>query len=110
VEPDVPVNTETSDLIDAPVLDRHDLLRYGGRWVAVTDAQVPVVALLVSRFGSLVTNEELLVAYGSGGGATSPSALRPLVYRLRQRFSAVGLTLHVVRRRGVLLEAARSDE
>jgi DNA-binding winged helix-turn-helix (wHTH) protein len=85
-------------------VDDDGLLRAGGRWVALTDAQLPVVRLLVSRLGSLVRNDELLAAYEAGGGTATNGALRPLVYRLRQRLAPVGLELHVVRNRGVLLE------
>jgi DNA-binding winged helix-turn-helix (wHTH) protein len=88
----------------APVVDDDGLLRFGGQWVAFTETQIPVVELLVARFGTLVRNEDLLAAYAAGGGSTSAATLHPLIYRLRRRLASVGLTLHVVRRRGVLLD------
>jgi DNA-binding response OmpR family regulator len=89
-----------------PFIDDGGLLRFDDRWVALTEAQLPVVELLVARLGSVVRNDELLAAYEAGGGTGTPAALRPLIHRLRQRVGAVGLVLHVVRRRGVLLEPA----
>jgi DNA-binding winged helix-turn-helix (wHTH) protein len=89
--------------------DDDGLLRAGGRWVALTDAQLPVVQLLVARLGSLVRNDEILAAYRMGGGTATSGALRPLVYRLRQRLAPIGLELHVVRNRGVLLEPSQSE-
>lgn len=90
-----------------PVLDGDGLLRVGDRWVAVSDRQLPVVALLVSRFGTLVGNAEVLRAYHEGPGSAPDTALRPLVYRIRRRVSHVGLELHVVRGRGLVLDLAR---
>lgn len=101
--PRVPATDDTPGE-GAPILDGDGLLRYRGRWVAVSDTQLPVVELLVRRFGALVSNDDLLAAYASAGGAETTTALRPLVYRLKRRVGVVGLTLHVVRRRGVLLE------
>jgi DNA-binding winged helix-turn-helix (wHTH) protein len=92
-----------------PVMDPDGLLRFDGRWVAVSEVQQPVVELLVERFGELVSNDDVLAAYGAGGGTTTPTALRPLVHRLRQRLAPMGLTLHVVRRRGIVLDAGAGD-
>lgn len=85
----------------APVLDDDGLLRFRGAWVTISDAQLPVVDLLVARFGSLVRTEEILVAYGAANRKTVSTVL----FRLRSRFAEVGLTLRVVRRRGAILEA-----
>jgi DNA-binding winged helix-turn-helix (wHTH) protein len=105
----VPPNREPADSLDPPVIDADGLLRFDGRWVAVSETQLPVVELLVARFGELVSNDAVLAAYGTGGGTTTRTALRPLVHRLRQRLDPIGLTLHVVRRRGVVLDAAAGD-
>jgi DNA-binding winged helix-turn-helix (wHTH) protein len=104
----VPPNREGADS-DMPVMDRDGLLRFDGRWVAVSETQLPVVELLVERFGELVSNDDVLAAYGAGGGATTRTALRPLVHRLRQRLRPLGLTLHVVRRRGLVLDAGAGE-
>jgi hypothetical protein len=104
---DVPATTTSPAPADAPVVDKDGLLRFDGKWVAITDTQLPVIELLVRRYGTLVSNDEVLAAYGSAGGAATTGALRPLVYRLRRRLATVGLTLHVVRSRGVMLEATK---
>jgi DNA-binding winged helix-turn-helix (wHTH) protein len=88
------------------VLDADGLLRFAGRWVAVPDLQLPIVELLVHRQGNVVRNEELLDAYRRAGGAATISSLRTLLHRLRTRLRGIGLTLHVIRGRGVLLEPA----
>ena len=94
----------------AAILDDDGLLRFGGRWVAVPDGQLPVVELLVTRQGHLVRNEELLDAHKQGGGVATDASLRPLIHRLRTRVSRIGLVLHVVRGRGVVLEPSRDED
>lgn len=94
-----------AETTEGPVLD-DGILRHEERWTAVSDAQLPVVELLVDRFGRVVSNDELRAAYESAGGSTAGSSLRSLVYRLGQRFDEVGLTLRTVRGRGVVLAAA----
>ncbi len=93
-----------------PVLDEDGLLRFDGRWVAITDIQIPVVDLIVRNHGHLVRNAEIQAAYGSAGGSATSGAVRTLVQRLRSRVAAVGLRLHVVRSRGVILEPATGPE
>lgn len=88
------------------VLDDDGLLRFAGRWVAVPDRQLPLVELLVDRQGTVVKNEALLAAYRRAGGSTNRS-LGQLIYRLRIRVRRIGLTLRVVRGRGVMLEPDR---
>lgn len=93
---------------EAPTLDADGLLRFGGRWIDISDAQLPVVDLLVRRFGSLVRMEELTAAYESGGGSGHARSMSTVVARVRHRVEVVGLALHAVRRRGVVLHAPRS--
>lgn len=95
-----------NDVIDPVELDEDGLLRFEGRWVAITDAQLPVVRLLVAAAGHLVRTEDILDAYCDGGGSPSDSSLRSLIHRLNQRLRTVGLRLHVVRNRGVVLGRA----
>ena len=94
------------DTRQTPVLDDDGLLRFGGRWVAVPDSQLGVVAALVRRHGHLVRHEELRDAYCQAGGSGTRESMRALRARLTRRFAAVGLTLHVVRNRGMVLETA----
>jgi hypothetical protein len=88
-----------------PVLDDDGLLWFRGRWVAVPDAQIPVIGLLVEHYKRLVHNDDLSRAYHHGGGSNTPASVRALIVRVGQRLATIGLKLHVVRRRGVLLTA-----
>jgi hypothetical protein len=87
-----------------PHLDEDGLLRHRGRWVAITDAQLPVVARLVEEFGKVVSTDELAQAYRGAGGAAKDVSIRTALKRLRRRVAEVGLVLHAVRNRGVMLD------
>jgi hypothetical protein len=86
-----------------PVLDDDGLLWFGGQWVAVSDAQIPVVALILANRGRLTRTADILAAYRAAGCSATAASLKSLVHRIRQRFAAVGLELQVVRGRGVVL-------
>ena len=86
------------------MLDDDGLLRYRGRWTAVTDSQLPVVALLVRNHRRLTRHHELIEAYASAGGSPTVASLRSLLHRLRARFTAVGLQLYGIPRHGVMLD------
>lgn len=88
----------------SPVLDEDGLLRHDGRWVSISDAQIPLVDLLVRNVGRLVTSAEIRGTYTAAGGSGTPTSLRSVVHRLGRRVSEVGLRLHVVRGRGVVLD------
>lgn len=92
--------------VPRPRLDADGLLRFGGRWVAIPDTQVPVVSLLVDRCRELVRPEEISAAYRAGGGHVSPSRTYVLVARLRARLRPLGLELYAIRGRGVVLDVA----
>jgi DNA-binding response OmpR family regulator len=68
------------------------------------------VSLLVQRLGRLVSMEEINHLYGEAGGTTTVRAVRMLLTRLRPRFTRVGLVLHTVRGRGVILELPSSSD
>lgn len=91
------------DLPVAPILDSDGLLRFGGRWAVVPDSQLAVVELLIRRYGEVVGFDELADAYARAGGARTPGSVRAVIARLRTRVADVGLRLHGVRGRGVLL-------
>jgi hypothetical protein len=76
-----------------PWLDDDGLLHHGDRWVAVPDAQVPMIRLLVERFGELVRTEELAAVYIAAGGTENRSSIRTAIMRVRTRVTDVGLTL-----------------
>lgn len=89
---------------DVPSLDEDGLLRHRGRWVAISDAQIPVVRLLLDRFGRLVRDGDLLDAYLDAGGNGSRASMRSLVHRVGRRVGEIGLELRAVRGRGVVLD------
>lgn len=86
-----------------PRLDEDGLLRVGDRWVAIPDAQLPVVALLVERYGHVVRKEALAAAYVGAGNSGRDASIRSLMCRISRRVSELGLQLHTVRGRGVML-------
>ena len=91
-----------------PQLDEDGLLRNRGEWVAIPDAQLPVVALLVDRYDRLVPTETLAAAYVEGGHSGNDASIRSLMCRVSRRVSAIGLRLRTVRGRGVVLTDAGS--
>jgi DNA-binding response OmpR family regulator len=93
---------------DPPVLDDDGLLRHAGRWVPISDTQIPLVAVLVRNMGRLVSSAEVRRAYTAAGGSGSPTSLRSVVHRLGRRVAEVGLRLHVVRGRGLVLDTGTS--
>jgi DNA-binding response OmpR family regulator len=95
------------DEMEAPVLDDDGLLRFGGRWVALTPVQARVVALLLDRFGDTVTTYDELRSAAWGATARSPQALATLVKRLRRRIEPIGLDVLTVRLRGYVLDVRR---
>jgi hypothetical protein len=94
----------------APWLDGDGLLHHGERWVAVPDAQLPIVALLVASFEQLVRTDDLARAYVQAGGTGNRSSIRTAIMRVRARVAEVGLTLQVAHRRGFVLQAGRAGQ
>ena len=90
----------------APYLDADGLLHVGDRWVSISDAQLPMLRLLLERFGQLVRTEELVEVYAAAGGTDNPSSIRTAIVRVRSRLASVGLELRAARQRGVVLEVA----
>jgi DNA-binding response OmpR family regulator len=89
-----------------PRLDDHGLVRVGTRWVAIPDAQLPVVALLLARIGRLVELEQIVEVYTGHGNSGHRTAISAVMNRLTTRLREVGLDLHVVRGRGYVLDVA----
>jgi hypothetical protein len=86
-----------------PRLDEDGLLRVGRDWVAVPDAQLPVVALLVDRFEMIVPKEAIVEAYVAAGHSGHEASIRSLLTRISHRVAGLGLQLDTVRGRGVVL-------
>ena len=94
-----------ADLRQPPELD-DGLLRHRGRWVAISETQLPVVELLVDRFDHVVPTDDLLAAYAGAGGSTVDSSFRALIHRLGRRLDEVDLTVTSIRGRGFVLSAS----
>lgn len=86
-----------------PELDEHGRLHHRGRWVSLSPIEQRIMAVLVERFGAVVSAEELL-EYGWPGGPSTPAALRVQMTRLRRRIEVLGLDVRSVRQSGYVLE------
>jgi hypothetical protein len=89
-----------------PRLDEDGILWVGRRWVVIPDAQLGVVELLLSHPNELVRTNTVVTTYMRGGSSGHPASVRTMLHRVVRRFAEVGLTLHVVRFKGVILELA----
>jgi DNA-binding response OmpR family regulator len=99
------LSARTSQLDVGPLID-DGLLRHRGRWVALSDSQIPVVRLLIDELDRIVPLEALADAYASAGGSTTPTSIRTLLHRLTRRLAQVDLVVHTVRGRGAVLRPA----
>jgi hypothetical protein len=84
--------------------DEGGVLSYDGRWVALTDVQLAVIRPLLADVGRPVPLTRVSSAYQAAGGADGPQALRRVLSRLRGRIGELGLELHLLSGRSVLLE------
>jgi DNA-binding response OmpR family regulator len=87
----------------APVLDEFDVLWRGDRWVALAPVEARILDALLARCGSVVGRRELGAAAWPDGVPGS-RAVDARLRRLRDRVEPLGLRIHNVRRRGLLLE------
>jgi two-component system OmpR family response regulator len=79
------------------------LLVHRGAWVSVPDGQVPIVELLLARYGSVVDKVALTEAARRGGGSVEPEAVKTTMLRLARRLKPIGVRVEVIRGRGYLL-------
>jgi len=87
----------------APVLDEFDVLWRGDRWSALAPIEARIVEVLLARCGSVVSRRDLGNAVWPGG-APGTRAVDARLRRLRDRVEPLGLHVHNVRRRGLMLE------
>lgn len=87
-----------------PRLDADGLLWHDQRWVAIPDAQLCVAELLLSSADELVRTELVAATYVRHGGSGHRASVKTMLNRLQGRFAEVGLRLHFLRGKGVLLE------
>ena len=87
---------------EVPVLDEHAVLRYRGRWVALSPTEATIVERLLAARGGVVNRRTLASAIWPDGSRRS-RALDPHVHRLRSRLRSLGLDVHTIRGRGFVL-------
>lgn len=92
-----------------PVLEDDGTLRVGERAVRVTDRERAILAPLVAHVGQPIRRGIVDEAYVQAGGTDDPAAVRTAFTRLRRRLVDVGLALHVLRGRAVMLELVPSQ-
>ena len=87
-----------------PVLDEFDVLWRGDRWSALAPIEARMVDVLLARCGSVVSRRELGAAAWPDGMPGTRAAVDARLRRLRDRVEPLGLQIHNVRRRGLMLE------
>jgi hypothetical protein len=91
-----------------PELDEDGLLRYRGRWTALSPVERLLASALVERFGAVVSREGL-ARRAWPTGAPTRNALDVHMLRLRRRIEALSLEVRTVRSRGYLLQDSYAD-
>jgi DNA-binding response OmpR family regulator len=90
-----------------PQVDGHDRLVFGDKWVALSPIEARLAAMLSTRYGAVVSLDELLEQ--GWEALPKPNALRVHLTRLRRRIRPLGLELRTVRSKGFVLQAAGDD-
>ena len=91
-----------------PTLDDDGVVRFNGAWASLPPVEARLTAVLLERFGAVVSRDALARA-GWPEGTPGRNALDVHVLRLRRRLLPVGLVIRTVRSRGYLLEPAPVD-
>jgi hypothetical protein len=86
-----------------PELDPYDVLWRGDGWVALAPIEARLTEALLARCGSVVGRRELGAAAWPVG-VPGPRAVDARLRRLRDRVDPLGLRIHNVRRRGLMLD------
>ncbi|HMG25255.1 MAG TPA: winged helix-turn-helix domain-containing protein [Acidimicrobiia bacterium] len=89
-----------------PQVDGDRLLRYRGRWVALSPVEGALAATLVDRFGAVV-GRDTLARRAWPAGMPTRNALDVHMLRLRRRIASIGVEVRTVRSRGYLMQAAK---
>jgi hypothetical protein len=86
-------------------VDDDGLLHLGDRWVALSPVQRSLMAPLITHVGRPVPLDEVRRSYVAAGGPDDGRPLRRALARLRDRLAEIGVELHVLSGRAVLIEA-----
>ena len=90
----------------APEVDGDGLLRFRGRWVALSPVESALAITLVDRFGAVV-GRDTLARRAWPDGTPTRNALDVHMLRLRRRIAQLGVEVRTVRSRGYLMQAAQ---
>lgn len=90
----------------APQIDGDGLVRYRGKWVALSPVEAALAGTLVDRFGAVVGRETLARRAWPTGSPTR-NALDVHMLRLRRRIAPLGVEVRTVRSRGYLMQTAQ---
>jgi len=97
----------------SPQLEEGDILRFGSGWVSLSPIEARLVATLLEQPGAVTRQALIESGWPQGGQGRSDlrrNALDAHMMRLRQRLSAVGLTVRTIRSRGYLLDHLKPAE
>jgi hypothetical protein len=87
-----------------PETDARGRLTFGGEWVALSPIEERLVQALASKFGAVVSRDELLAAGWPDDGTPTDAALRVHLTRLRKEIKPLGLEIATVRGFGHVLQ------
>lgn len=90
----------------APAIDGDGLLRYRGKWVALSPIEAALAGTLVERFGAVVGRDMLARRAWPNGPPTS-NALDVRMLRLRRRMAPLGVEVRTMQSRGYLMQTAQ---
>lgn len=88
----------------APSVDGDGVLHVGDDWLALSPLHEALVRPLVASVGRPVARRVVIDAFEAAGGSVDPQSFRSNVNRLRQRLEPLGLRLHSLNGRALLLE------
>jgi hypothetical protein len=100
------LGSTTAGTLGGPYLDDDHLLRFEDKWVAIPPALRRLTRLFLDNYLTPVSRDTMREVYRRAGHETSPSSLSGLIYRLDVRVATVGLELHRIYHRGLLLGPA----
>ncbi len=90
-----------------PELDGHGRLLRGSRWVPLSPTEEQLCTLLIGRFGTVVSDRDLITRGWPDGTGTS-TGLRLQMTRLRRRIADLQLEIRSVRGQGYVLQSQAS--
>lgn len=89
---------------DAPTIgDDDDVVRFGGRWIALGAVEASIARVLIGHLGELVSRSMIETAAWEDRAVRANTTDRQL-HRLRGHLGEIGLELHTVRGKGYVLE------